>query len=257
MAERMNEGHAGHVAPSRAGGQNAVQGAKRTRGITKNVPRREPRERLPEGPPFTVDSLRALLTDKVRRGPKGLRQTLAEPGDAELAELVRILAVWKGWYLHDQEVDRPLHELHQRASDALAALEALAEVLSRVKEQNQAFHAAAARDAAPSRVQAMLEERLLNIARTLKFIEASHGLEFLGIESATPLGWKWLGDALPEDFYNAMKPANPQFKCGISHNGPAARFIAAVAPAITGEHPTAGSIATHLKQRRSRGKATT
>ncbi len=48
-----------------------------------------------------------------------------------------------------------MHELHQRASDALAALETLAKVLSRIKEQNQAFHAATVQDAAPKRVQAI------------------------------------------------------------------------------------------------------
>jgi hypothetical protein len=47
-----------------------------------------------------------------------------------------------------------------------------------------------------------------------------------------------------------MSPANPQLKLGLSHNGPLARFFAAIVPFLTGEHPTPGSVATQLKARK-------
>lgn len=60
-----------------------------------------------------------------------------------------------------------------------------------------------------------------------------------------------LANALVLDFINAIKPANPTLDLGIGHEGPIARYIAAVVPLITGETPPATSVATKLKKLRS------
>jgi hypothetical protein len=57
-------------------------------------------------------------------------------------------------------------------------------------------------------------------------------------------------DALPIDFERAMLSTNPSFKAGIGHSGPLTRFIAAIAPILTGERPTSDSVATLLKKRK-------
>jgi hypothetical protein len=64
--------------------------------------------------------------------------------------------------------------------------------------------------------------------------------------------WHPIGSALNTGFEIALRSTNRGFVAGLGHNGPAARFIAALVPLVTGEHPSAGSVATQLKLRRRR-----
>lgn len=88
--------------------------------VTKRKPlaKKKPRESLPDSPPFTLESLRRLLSTNVI-GPKQMM-----PGDVEIAELARILNGWQAHYLIEQNT-RPLRELQR---DACAALTTLADV---------------------------------------------------------------------------------------------------------------------------------
>jgi hypothetical protein len=63
--------------------------------------------------------------------------------------------------------------------------------------------------------------------------------------------WAAVAGVLVKDFHNAMLPANPELKLGLSHKGPLARFFAAIVPFLIGEHPTPESVATQLKARKS------
>jgi hypothetical protein len=72
----------------------------------------------------------------------------------------------------------------------------------------------------------------------------------MGRPSLAPDRWQWLANVLPIDFEIAMRSTNRNYKTGLSHNGPLARFIAAVVPSLTGQHPTPDSVATQLKKLR-------
>jgi hypothetical protein len=74
----------------------------------------------------------------------------------------------------------------------------------------------------------------------------------LNIQGGIP-DWKWLTEALRGDYQNAMRPNNPGLRSGSSRSGPFVRFVKAIAPLLTGEHPQEETIAKHF-QRNSRAR---
>jgi hypothetical protein len=200
------------------------------RALTKG--KRPLRESLPDRPPFTLESLRQLLAEEV------IRRQQTMPGDAEITELARILNYWQG---------RALKELQR---DALAALATLANVFPRLRDLTKSFEANAVQDQAPPAILAILRKRLAEIDAARDFIAKAEGFSVWNDPSDAPDRWQWLAGVLPIDFENAMRSTNPNYTAGLSHNGPLARFIAAVVPSLTGQHPTPGSVATQLKKLR-------
>jgi hypothetical protein len=213
------------------------------------MPLKPPRKRrqralLPHAPQFTTNSLRLLFA-------RVLRSRWATPGDAELEELARILEIWRQHYLAEQNVLSPRRESQHRIR---AALKTLTETLPKLKQINETCYAAAVRELAAVRILTVLEKRLAEINEAVSCITRIEQSSFLVEAGLGARDWKWLADVLPQDFCNAMKRSNPKFTGGFGHDGPVARFVAAVAPMLTGEHPTAGSVATQLKVRRKAGK---
>jgi hypothetical protein len=172
------------------------------------------------------------------------------PGDAEIAELARILNGWQAHYLIEQNT-RPLRELQR---DACAALTALADVFRQLRVLTARFEANAVQDQAPPAILAILRKRLAEIDAARDFIAAAEGFSVWEDPSLPPDCWQWLAHVLPIDFENAMHSTNPNYKTRISHNGPLPRFIAAVVPLLTGEHPSVESVATQLKTFRKKEK---
>lgn len=202
--------------------------------------KRRPRERPAE--PITAQSVRELFERCVLSG--GLKI----PGDAELEQLASILEYWRQIFLNEQIL------LHRRElqESGLAALRTLTAALSEIAKLDESNFSAAARESAPMGILRYLSERLAesNGARALAQSVGGHrGLAYWPASFGAN-GWQWLADVLPEDFIAAMKSTNPTFAPGIGHAGPIASFLAAVAPLVTGEHPTPASIATQLKARR-------
>jgi hypothetical protein len=208
------------------------------RALTKG--KRPQRESLPDRPPFTLESLRQLLAEEV------IRRQQTMPGDAEITELARILNYWQGHYLIEQK-SRALRELQR---DALAALATLANVFPRLRDLTESFEANAVQDQAPPAILAILRKRLAEIDAARDFIAKAEGFSVWADPSLAPDRWQWLADVLPIDFENAMRSTDPNYKARLSHNGPLARFIAAVVPSLTGQHPTPDSVATQLKKLR-------
>jgi hypothetical protein len=190
---------------------------------------------------ITQEALRELFTTQVIRFP------LAMPADADLIELARILEGWR-LIFHSEKA---LHHRHDLQREAFTAFEILEEAVSKIAELDEATFGSAIREGAPQSVLVELAKRKQKTtdihARTERIGSMLRQADGEGLGTG---GWKWLADVLPEDFVNAMKPTNPTFEPGLGHTGPVARFIAAVAPMLTGEHPTANSVATQLKIRR-------
>jgi hypothetical protein len=200
--------------------------------------KRPERETLQDVPPFTLESLRDLLANEVI-GPK-----LTMPGNDQIAELARILNGWQEHYFIEQDM-RYVVEIKK---EALTALTTLDKAYSQLKEVHQRFEADAMNEGAPSAICEILESKLVEIEVVQGFIAKMESSTVLAETSSGPdRGWLWLAHVLPKDFRNAMLPNNPTFGDGIGHNGPLARFIAAVTPSLTGQRPTRGSVATQLK----------
>ncbi len=176
-----------------------------------------------------------------------LGKRLKMPADAEIEQLARVLNFWRSHYQEGQTF-RPLNQRKRKARDALAALEDSCAIL---RDDTQRHLASAIEDAAPSGALEMLGRRLDEIGAMEKFVAITENYSVIAdLETYVGERWPTVAGALIEDFHNAMLPANPQLKLGFSHNGPLARFFAAIVPFLTGEHPTPGSVATQLKARK-------
>jgi len=202
--------------------------------------KRRPRERPAEQ--ITAQSVRELFNRCVLRGD------LRMPGDAELEQLAGVLEYWRQIFINEQIL---LHR-RQLQDGGLAALRTLTNAISAIAKLDESNFSAAARESAPTGILRYLSERLAESHGARALAESVGGHPGLAYSPASygANGWQWLADVLPEDFITAMKPTNPTFAPGLGHTGPIASFIAAVAPLVTGEHPTPASIATQLKARR-------
>lgn len=203
--------------------------------------KRKPRELLSDASPFNVNVVRELLARDV------LGRKLKMPADAELEELARVLNVWHSDYHRDQTY-RLLNQTKKKARDALAALKDSCAIL---RKDTHRHVASAIEDAAPDWVHETLARRLHEIGAIEKLhAVAAKSSVIADLDSFVGERWLAVSGALIEDFRNAMLPANPELKLGLGHNGPLARFFAAIVPLLSGEHPTPDSVATQLKARK-------
>jgi hypothetical protein len=203
--------------------------------------KREPRASLQDTAPFTTEVLREMM-QAVLRGKWKM------PSDEALAELARILENWRQYYLLD-EAFLPLRKLQQ---DARSAAGKLVKALREMRQRSETFYTTALQDGAPASVLNILKNRLSEIDSALQFLERFEGLSVMNDPRITATTWQWLVDVLTVDFADAMKSTDPDFAAGAGHGGPLGRFIAAIAPSLTGEQLTPGSVSTRIKARRKR-----
>jgi hypothetical protein len=97
----------------------------------------------------------------------------------------------------------------------------------------------------------MLARPLDEIGAMEKFIANGQNYSVIAdLDNYVGERWPTVAGVLIKDFRNAKLPANPELKLGFGHNGPLARFFAAIVPLLTGEHPTPESVVTQLKGRK-------
>jgi hypothetical protein len=177
---------------------------------------------------------------------------LIVPPDKQIRELSRILNGWQA-HCHAEQQTWPESKIKRNVRDSL---EKLAPGLARLSQANQRNLENASRDDAPPAVLAILARRSLEIDATVKFVvKAKSFSAFADFVTIAGERWTSLAEALTEDFCSAIQPANPTVRFGIGHEGPLARFFVCVVPFLTGEHPTAESVATQLKALRMRGRS--
>jgi hypothetical protein len=218
--------------------------AKPRRPIKPQAKKRKPREYLWDAPPFNKEMLRELLKLHV------LGSRLKMPADAEIEDLARVLNGWHEHYRVDQTY-RALNQTRKQARDALATLK---HSCANLRKDTRRHVASAIEDAAPDWVHKTLRRRLDEIGAIEKFLATAENYSVIAdLNSLVGEHWLTVAGALIQDFHNAMSPANPQLKLvklGLGHNGPLARFFAAIVRFLTGERPTPGSVATQLKARK-------
>jgi hypothetical protein len=168
------------------------------------------------------------------------------PGEGELTELARILEWWRLTYANESLI----RHRNQLQDEALVILATLDNAVSKITVLDETNFNAALQDSAPPamlRYLHILLEETNAVRALIKRINGHPGLAH-STEGYGVSRWRWAAEVLLVDFVNAMKAANPTFAPGISHAGPLSRYIKAVAPLVTGEHPSAASVATQLKK---------
>ena len=180
---------------------------------------------------------RVNIVDEAKITPEIIQQVMREclkgslqmPSTVAIERLSSILEDWRQHYLGSHIFDPLKKEAGKRANELLTALDQIR------REYEHGLP--------------MVPEIRSKIEALDWAVEAVKGLrkEGIAVENAQPLGWKWLSNALPGDFTEAIRSTNPGREIGISDDGPLSRFVAAIAPYLTGEHPTARSVSTQLK----------
>jgi len=186
------------------------------------------RTRLTREPPFTPDGLKAILGSALV-SPKGVKNYVI-PGDREITELCSILNHWHAHFYQAQE-DRAFNELIDAAQ---AAIESLAVAMPKIRDElatqdkkvggQDPFTTWALRDAQQA------TEILCRPIPQWKCLQR----RTLPDQAKD---WRWLAGILPDDIRTAMKPANPDFKGGLSKGGAVARILKKLIPLMTGETP--------------------
>jgi hypothetical protein len=194
--------------------------------------------------PVTAQRLDRLITANVLRG------RLRMPDEAALRKLAHILEGWRQTYQGEQFARRR----RKLQDEALKALDVLSYAVLNLWLWDQRNIRDAIGEHAPSNVRRILNECASHSKEVCRAVDAiawmpgvGHRLAESGLDR-----WSWLINVLPLDFVGAMQSTNPKFRPGIGHAGPLARYIAAVVPLVTGEHPSPGSVATQLKALRTR-----
>lgn len=216
-------------------------------GKRNNPPKSARARLLREQPPFTIDSLRALLRDKV------LGRRLKMPDGAALGELATYLNFHQRHYIDINE-SAARNALRDRAQ---AALDETAAAFSDLRETIDSFYG---KQPNPI-VNAAMKKRLVQIDALLAAITTinknAFWNEFWERDTSRPdrnAKWRELLYALTTDFQNAMKTTNRDARFGLSETGPLVRYLVAVIPAITGEQIAAGTVKRHGHEMQLRSK---
>lgn len=208
------------------------------------------REPIDGQPVFTVKLLHHILLKIV-----GSRRYSQPDADA-LAKLVTRLEAIAEWYRTDQilassdTAKRKTSAALRKAREALAELRVEEARFLDLAENNLAMSPGSSYAAANVRCKRSDIDQLDQLAECIAGYERSPLL----LENRSNIDrWSQYGHELREAFVEAMRSTNSKFDPGIGHNGPVARFIVAVAPLLSGEMPTADSVATKLKSMRASG----
>jgi hypothetical protein len=174
-----------------------------------------------------------------------LKNKLSMPSDDALEG-------WRLNYLAEQNQIKPASELQREAHNAAKKL---TDILSKFRAMNMEYKSTAILESASPVVLKILEKRIAEIGESIDFMNRFSESGFLGdFGIGASRGWQWLADVLPEDFENAMKSTNTNFKAAASHSGPFTRFVEAIAPFVTGDHPPSDSVASYYRNPNSRTK---
>jgi hypothetical protein len=190
---------------------------------------RTPRKQLGRNNRFTADIIEGVMLDVVKT-------RLKMPTKEALEKLASILESWRGQYWRSQHIDPLENEVALRADELFSTLKKLREMY---------------RVQTGERVGSYLARKIEAIDHACgALIQLSN--ESIAIEHSGDLTWHWLANVLPVDFATAIQTTNQGYKIGIGHTGPLVRFIHAVVPLLTGEHPTEGTVALQLKNFRTK-----
>jgi hypothetical protein len=195
--------------------------------------------------PFTPEAVFALLRGTVLKDDA----TLPRSTDPTIAHLARVLNIlrWKvqGW-------TGPWREEQEQRQRIATAISVLTEILPAERENYAATIGGFERwsmmdDAAEARADLAAFDALVTAARAARERGLPLALNTMIALSQSTERWKDFAEELQAIFHSALPSQG---------KAAAYRFIVAVTPAITGEHPSFEAVQTPLKKKRfvNRGK---
>jgi hypothetical protein len=182
--------------------------------------------------PFTVSNLKKILRESVLK-----RQAM--PDEQRIMELAEVLNhVHSAFCFHNESRSASIFR-RRRTQNVIDAIHIL---ICFFDLRNQ--------DCRNLRAGVVIRERKLRQA-FYDFVKAFRGHTFELPMDADPTalmpdlkGWRSIAEVVASAFTVAMHPT----KIGHSNTGPIPRFVAAVLPLLTGETPSIGNVAQHLKK---------
>jgi hypothetical protein len=216
----------------RVGSENILTGAGEQQKHRAFWPGREP---------FTVANVRETLCDV-------LKDQTTMPSEAALRTLAAALNDIHGAFWWRKTT---LPESDSQDARANRVCDAIQTLMCFFDQRSQAWRGAPA--------EVVDRERQL-YDRFRDFVQAMTAHDFLlGMDRDDAAlmprleNWHHVAEGVVAGFRLAMHPV----KLGSSNEGPVARFVAAVMPLMTGDHPTASAVSQHLKRqkRRARGRS--
>jgi hypothetical protein len=226
---------------------------------------------LPAAPLFSVEWVRDLLQEHVI--PKKGRLVLQMPSPEALAKLASRLNYLAAWFRYVQSL-KEQYALRYEFNAKIDQLESMVPAVIReheelttsnyftrkltshprvavdkkvhfegLSESTDEFYSSKAKTVAALE---SLASALVRARRSLGFYYQSPE------ESSKHSNWKGIAWLICTALWNALSSKNPNVKLGTSGTGPAARFVAAVLPLITGETPEVGTVGNFLKAHRQK-----
>ena len=182
-----------------------------------------------------------ILTDKWKR-----------PTDAAIKVLASRLDLQRLWFRSSKKTWAEHNRLVQATTDALRSAQlAMNNLLVHLEDMRKApdwdnIHLLIE----PSMFGYPVEDRHTFLTSATKHItELLEAPQVAHISPPQVTKWRDLAIQMFTDFREAMASTNAKV-VGISEKGPAALFLAAVIPLVTGETPSNGNVAEHLKTMR-------
>ena len=184
--------------------------------------------------PFSIETLRQLLMTSV------LKQSQRPPAKADLHRLVISLNRIAGTFafaVHVANASKPM------AAEAQNAIDVLVTFFKRRQQEASRYKGS---DIAQR--EADLATSFNDFLR--KLIAHKFDLDMdVGLTMPVIDHWHDVAERVASDFKIAMIETMGPRNLGLSNEGPIPRFVAAVIPQITGEHPSVGAVGKFLKER--------
>jgi len=193
-------------------------------------------EMLTPGAAFTTDELRDVINETKRK-------EWVLPENAQIERLASVLNIWKAKFYAAQQS----RLFNEKLAEAEAAIRSLRRLMPEIYEYRKT--AAEAGDW----FSGSMAESAKKLLEALDYPDSYPGTlpPVLACvhrdthQDSFPNAlkdWRWLIRVMPVDFENAMRPANPNAKFGMSKGGPLTRFLEVIIPRVTGESVSATAI---------------
>lgn len=174
------------------------------------------------------------------------------PAARHFEPLAAILALVQNLFAIEGEIS-PDNAAKRRAKDAAGAFLA---ALDEIELHTRSFLLSAEKAASETPEwlvaaisAAVLRDRLAEIEQMRLFLSRAIESDALQENSNGAKDWKQWAPMIMEEFAAVIEKANPGKRIGFSAEGPAAKFMHAIIPLLTGQRPkTVQSVGTQLKE---------
>lgn len=205
---------------------------------------------------FTIEGVEALLQKHVFR-TTGPLASLRMPSQEAMAELASYLNTFRRHFQNETGPFQADREVRERFSKAITELTIviplLRDINNKSTDQITKLRGNDNEDIISKSIlkqNEKYEAMLIHMDESIKLTQG-RDLTLLISLLKNPLGldnWHEISSIIAVFLKEAILSTNPHATLGLSNNGPAARFIAAVLPNITGDRLESGTVGKWLKE---------